>query len=101
MKRLAILIPTLAAALIIYAVPSLSEEGATMAGQENINLQKDDCLLVALNCPDNVDTLQQRIDKLQAEITKGTTVYTSDELEILNRKLNDARENQRDLIERY
>ena len=101
MKRIALLIPTLAAALLINAAPSLSDEGISMSGQENINMQKDDCLLVALNCPDNVDTLQQRIDKLQAEINKGTAVYTNDELEILSRKLNDTRENQRDLIERY
>lgn len=98
MKRISILIPTLAAILMINAAPSLSDEGITMVGQENISTGKDECILVALNCPNSVDTLQQRIEKLQREINKGTDVYTNEELSILNDKLNDARENEQDLV---
>jgi len=96
MKRIALLIPTLAAAMMINAVPSFSEEGAgagwgpTMGGQEETNGQKDECLLVAKNCPDSVDSIQQRIEKLQMEIKRGEAVYTPEELGILNQKLEDA-----------
>lgn len=100
MRRIAIMIPTLAAAIMINAIPVLAEEGTPMSGQEQAATQRDECLLVALNCPDNVDTLQQRIDKLQAEINKGTAVYTNDELDKLNKKLKDAYDEYIDLTER-
>lgn len=94
MKRIALLIPTLAAAMMINAVPSFSEEGAgwgpTMGVQEETSGQKDECLLVARNCPDSVDSIQQRIEKLQMEIKRGDAVYTPEELGILNQKLEDA-----------
>lgn len=99
MKLIAIIIPILAVALTVNAAPYLSEEDTATGVQGNIVEQKDECILVALNCPDNVDTLQQRIDKLQAEINKGTAAYTTEELNTLNNKLMDARENERNLIE--
>ena len=101
MKRFAIIIPTLAAAVMINAVPSLSEEGTTMGGQEPIVVQKDECLLVALNCPDAVDTLSQKIDKLETEINKGTAVYTDAELEILKKKLNEAQDVEQNINKGY
>lgn len=97
MKRIALLIPTLAAVMMINALPSYSGEGygsgkwgTTMGGQEQTTGQKDECLLVARNCPDRVDSIQERIDKLQTEINKGTAVYTPEELGILHQKLDDA-----------
>ncbi len=50
---------------------------------------KDECLLVAMNCPKDFST-QERIDRLNAEISKGTSVYTPDELNMLKKELNDA-----------
>ena len=92
MKRIALIIPTLAAAMMISAIPAFSDEeyGSTMGGGEKTNEQKDECLLVAKNCTDSVNTIQQRIDKLQREINKGADVYTTDELRILNQKLEDT-----------
>jgi hypothetical protein len=96
MKRIAFLIPTLAAAMMINALPSFSGEGyeagwgTTTGVQEQTTGQKDECLLLAKNCPDAVDSIQQRIDKLQKEIYKGTDVYTTEELNILKQKLDDA-----------
>lgn len=101
MKRIAILIPILAIAAIVNAEPFVSETESTIGGQEKIVVQKNECLLVALNCPDKMDTSQQRIDSLQSEINKGTAVYTEEELGILNQKLNDAYENQRESIGSY
>src|SRR5690349_493302 len=51
--------------------------------------QKDECLLVARNCANETETIQQRIDRLNYEILKGTDVYTPEELNTLKRQLND------------
>lgn len=96
MKRIAIMIPALAAAFLINVAPSLSEEGTAMGGGKNIGAQKDECLLVAMNCPNQQDTYQQRIERLQKEINKGTDVYTPGELKKLNDELE---ETQNDLYE--
>ncbi|HZV82628.1 MAG TPA: hypothetical protein VFF53_10735, partial [Geobacteraceae bacterium] len=55
-----------------------------------VNEGKDECLLVAANCADNVDSIQQRIERLNKEIAKGSAVYTQDELSKLNMKLEDT-----------
>lgn len=104
MKRIALLIPTLAAVMMINAMPAYSDEYNTQfepktGVQEQSADQKDECLLVARNCPDEVDSVQQRIDKLQIEINKGTDVYTPDELNILRNKLDDASESLQNMIE--
>ena len=52
--------------------------------------QKDQCLLASKNCQTEVDTLQKKVKKLNAEIKKGTKVYTPEELKKLNDKLKDA-----------
>jgi len=53
------------------------------------NEGKDECLLVAWNCAQSVDSIQQRIERLSNEIAKGTAVYTKDELNTLKRKLEE------------
>lgn len=81
--------------MMIHTAPSFSDDeystewGSTMGGQDVTTSQKDECLLVARNCSDGVDTIQQRIDKLRIEINKGTEVYTPEELKKLNNKLDD------------
>jgi len=55
---------------------------------------KDECLLVAMNCPPGGLSGQQRIDRLNTEISKGTDVYTEDELRVLKDKLDDAYRDQ-------
>ncbi|HEY4745784.1 MAG TPA: hypothetical protein VIH45_14055 [Desulfuromonadaceae bacterium] len=89
MRKLAILIPALAAVMLLSAAPARSDEGGTY-GTAGEGIKKDECLLVAMNCVNNVDSVQQRIDRLQKEIAKGTDVYTRDELRILNDKLDEA-----------
>jgi len=79
-------ITLLAAALMIVAVPVLAQEG--VMGQQATQNQKNECLLVARNCP--TDSIQERIDRIQTEINKGTAVYTNDELKSLKRELEDA-----------
>jgi len=52
--------------------------------------QKDECLLVAMNCTDSykADSVDQRIYRLQKEIAKGTDVYSEYELKELNKQLD-------------
>jgi hypothetical protein len=88
----------LAAALMLFAVPVLADEGAMdkalEQGQQEL---KNECLLVAMNCPNQVDTIQQRIERIKGEIARGSYVYTNDELGILNRQLEEAEKNLQEL----
>jgi len=52
--------------------------------------EKDECLLASKNCKAEVDSLQQKMKKLNGEIKKGTKVYSADELKKLNEKLKEA-----------
>jgi hypothetical protein len=88
MRRLTIFVSALLASLLISVVPVLSAENKIM--DEFLLPKKDTCLLFAKNCQDNAYVLEQRINQLQGEISKGTTVYTHDELNILKQKLDDA-----------
>jgi len=86
-------VSVLAAAVLISAAPVRADEyGGTSMGQETQTMQqgqKDQCLLVAMNCPDSykADTVQQRVDRLKKEIARGTDVYTEQELNTLNEQL--------------
>jgi len=96
MKRIALILSGLAIAAVVNAAPFVSESESTIGGPVTMGTDKDECLLVALNCPEGVDPAQIRIDKLQAEIDKGNTVYTNEELNILRKKLNDAYDSRLD-----
>jgi hypothetical protein len=93
MRRLAVLISVLVASLLLAALPALSAEEPT--GQAAQTPQKDECLLLAKNC--EVDSVQQRIDKLYNEIAKGTAVYTPGEIRVLEDKLNGALQELQDM----
>jgi hypothetical protein len=102
MKKITIFFSMLAASLLLGGTLAFSggtgpygvygsagmEEG--VASQQTAN--KDECLLVAKNCPAENYSVQYRIDRLNAEIAKGTAVYTPEELSVLNQKLSDAYE---------
>jgi hypothetical protein len=91
MRRIIRRISLLAAALMIVAVPVLAEEGSVMQRMEPAEQGvKNECLLVAKNCGDQRDTIMERIDRIQNEIKKGTDVYTNEELNRLQDKLDDA-----------
>jgi hypothetical protein len=88
MKRMTLMFSVLAAALLMNVVPVLSAE---VMMDEGVQMQqKDECLLVAMNCPAELMSIQLRIDRLNAEIAKGTDVYSRDELKLLNDRLDEA-----------
>ena len=85
-------ITLLAAALLIMAVPVMADDLSVVPSREPELQQsgKDQCLIVAMNCGDRAMSIQNRIDTIQNEIKKGTGVYTTDELQILQKKLEDT-----------
>ena len=91
----------LSAALLLFAVPAFADEASPGSrfeqGQQE---QKNECMLVAsaTGCGADVDTSQNRIDRIQREINRGTDVYTTDELKALNKKLEDEKRFREDLF---
>ncbi|GFO66668.1 hypothetical protein GMLC_02470 [Geomonas limicola] len=53
--------------------------------------QRDECLLVArldnADCSNHVDSIDNRITRLQREIAKGNQVYSAEELSYLKKEL--------------
>ncbi|AAR36695.1 hypothetical protein KVP06_16610 [Geobacter sulfurreducens] len=80
MKKMAIMV--MAAFMMSATVPALAAE---MTKEE-----KDMCLLASKNCATEVDSLQKKIKKLNAEIKKGKKVYSADEIKKLQQKLDEA-----------
>jgi uncharacterized protein YprB with RNaseH-like and TPR domain len=95
MKRISSRIAIILAGALISALPAFAAEGmdSNMKGMDQQN-QKDECLLMSKNCirtdPMQSDSIQQRISRISHEISKGTAVYTSEELMRLNNQLRDA-----------
>jgi len=98
MRKIAIMIPVLAAVMMLFSTPVRSNEWTPGGTPEEATATKDECLLVAMNCAGNEDAVQQRIDKLHREIGRGTDVYTNDELRILNQKLDEANKTFNELM---
>jgi hypothetical protein len=89
MKSLTRTIPVMAAALMIFSLPAVADEGTMgRTGESNFGTTKDECLLVAKNC--GVSSINARVERIEREISKGSSVYTDGELNQLKRELNDA-----------
>jgi uncharacterized protein YlxW (UPF0749 family) len=79
MKRIATIL--LAALLTASTVPAMAQ----MTKEE-----KDQCILAAKGCAGEVDSIQKKMKRLQAEIKKGGKVYTPDEMKNLEQKLKEV-----------
>jgi len=88
MRTLNRIVSAAAVLLLLAAVPAISAENKIM--NDRLLPKKDVCLLLAMNCQDNAYVLQQRIDRLQLEISRGGTVYSDSELNILRKKLDET-----------
>uniref|UniRef100_A0A831U2G3 Uncharacterized protein n=1 Tax=Geobacter metallireducens TaxID=28232 RepID=A0A831U2G3_GEOME len=76
-------------ALMLMTAVALSAAAPAMA-QEMTKEEKDMCLLASKNCAGEVDSIQKKMKKLQAEIRKGKKVYSAEELKKLEQKLKEA-----------
>jgi peptidoglycan hydrolase CwlO-like protein len=81
MKKILITLMT-AAALSVTAMAFAAD--APVAGG------KDECLLASKNCLNQVDSIQQRIKRINSEVKKGKKVYSAEELKKLEQKLKEA-----------
>jgi len=79
MKKIAMILAI--AVLTASAIPAVAE----MTKDE-----KDQCLLASKGCAGEVDSIQKQVKKIQAEIRKGTKVYSADELKTLEQKLKEV-----------
>lgn len=81
MKKSAIVI--IAALLMAATVPAFSQQTPE---------EKVICNLAAQNCLNTVDIVQKRLKKLNAEVKKGTKVYSAEELKKIEQKLQETKE---------
>lgn len=98
MRHLATKLAVMTALTLISAMPVLSAEKGMGMGSVDRS-QKDECLLVVQACRSNVDSIQQRIERLGREIDKGERVYSKEELRHLQYELKDATRNLEVLLE--
>ena len=75
------------AALFVIALMAVSVMSSSIPA---FATQKDECLLASKNCKDEVDSIQQKIKRLNAAIKKGTKVYSASELRKLHSKLKEV-----------
>src|SRR4051812_18414356 len=94
MKKIAKRMALLSASLMIFAAPVLADEGMPRGMHDNAGAfeNKNECLLVAMNCGNSVDSIQQRIERIKKEIARGD-VYTNDEIRRLKDQLDEANRN--------
>jgi len=101
MKRKLVIL--MAMALFAVATPVLAEEmpqhGASHQAMDEQCAKE--CAMLLRNCAQEVDSIQDRIRKLQAAINdNGSSTYTLEELKILKQKLAEANETLRILNKR-
>ncbi|GFE59990.1 hypothetical protein [Geobacter sp. AOG2] len=103
MNSIARTVTIVAASMLFSAIPVLADEGNMGATESQIPQvgqgQKDECLLVAMNCGKDVDSIQERIERLNGEISRGTDVYTPQELRQLQNERDDYNKQFELLIE--
>lgn len=75
------------AALLVMAILVMSSSMSAFAMEK---MEKDECLTRSMNCKTEVDDIQKKVKKLNAEINKGSKVYTAEELRSLNKKLKEV-----------
>ncbi len=78
--------------IAILTVAALSATSVAFAVDAPVAGSKDECLLASKNCMHEVDSIQQKMKKIDAEIKKGTKVYSAEELKKLELKLKEVNE---------
>jgi len=81
MKNRAIVV--LAAFMMFATVPAMAQ----LSHEE-----KTICDLAAKNCLNKVDILQKRVKRLNAELKKGSTKYSVEDLKALEQKLQETQD---------
>jgi len=77
--------------IAVMTVCTLSIASGVFA-EEAAKAGKDECMLLSKGCAHEVDTIQQKIKKINAEVKKGKKTYSAEELKKLEMKLKEANE---------
>jgi len=77
-------------AMICTALALATPLAATAAGEKTA-AGKDICLVYGENCPEQAETIFEKIAKLQHEIAQGKGIYTPVEIARLENKLEEYR----------
>lgn len=87
----------MATALFAVAVPAMAIEHGAMHNQHDEECAKE-CDLLLRNCAQEVDSIQQRIQRIKKAIdANGAKPEHAEELKILNKKLKEVNETMRAL----
>jgi hypothetical protein len=78
--------------IVILTAAALSTTTMAFAADAPIAGGKDECLIASKNCMNEVDSIQQRIKRINSEVKKGKKVYSAEELKKLELKLKEANE---------
>ena len=79
--------------ILIAVLTAFALSTTSMAFAEEVKKdEKNECLLAAKGCRDEVDSIQQKVKKINSEIKKGSKVYSAEELKKLEQKLKEANE---------
>lgn len=78
--------------IAMLTAAALSATTMAFAADAPVAGSKDECLLASKNCMHEVDSIQQKIKKIDAEIKKGEKVYSAEELKKLEQKLKEVNE---------
>jgi hypothetical protein len=93
MKSIARTMTIIAASMLFSAIPILADEGNMGSTESQVpEVQqgpKDECLLVSMNCGRDSDSIQERINRLNTEIGRGTDAYRPEELQRLRDERDD------------
>lgn len=85
----------MATALFAAAVPAMAMEHGARHAQQDVECEKE-CDLLLRNCAQEVDSIQQRIQRIKNAIeANGAKPENAEELRLLNRKLKEANETLR------
>lgn len=92
------IIMILMAAALFAAVPAMAAEHGAMHAQQHDEECAKECDLLLRNCAQEVDSIQQRIQRIKKAIeANGAKPENAEELKILNKKLKEANETMRGL----
>ena len=88
MKRIATVISVMVVSTLFSAISIIAaDKTPTQFGEEFGSVMtppvKNECLLVARNCSTEPTTVQERVNVLRDEISRGLDVYTPEELKTM------------------
>jgi peptidoglycan hydrolase CwlO-like protein len=91
------IITLLAVAMVAATTPAFAAEPVVEgSGKALTEQQAKECDMLLKSCAIEIDSIQERINKLKIAISeKGADAYTVEELKILDKKLKEANETMR------